>query len=219
MMESNLANFSSILRKSRNVAVGRSALSKSSFPSCPNSFPTNDAVWLTDTEAILKAGGAYVPLDPQTPGERLRHVLDDSGLNLLLTDRQTLAVLPALDGVQSLCLDTLLTLPNVKDLHTSFSLGEVKAGAALPLTHLGGPASTLARRRAIDGLRKKQAYARAEERLQQETEQQPDAWVHNSTEEEILDSDRRVLLRRVIGVLPPAQQQAIERCRWPSSRQ
>jgi RNA polymerase sigma-70 factor, ECF subfamily len=69
---------------------------------------------------------------------------------------------------------------------------------------------TLARRRAIDGLRKKQAYARAEERLQHETEQQPDAWVHNSTEEEILGSDRRVLIRRVIGVLPPAQQQAIE---------
>ena len=69
---------------------------------------------------------------------------------------------------------------------------------------------TLARRRAIDGLRKKQAYARAEERLQHETEQQPDAWVHNSTEEEILDGDRRVLIRRVIGMLPPAQEQAIE---------
>src|SRR5438034_3529556 len=35
---------------------------------------------------------------------------------------------------------------------------------------------TLARRRAIDGLRKKQAYQRAEERLKNETEQQPDAW-------------------------------------------
>jgi len=69
---------------------------------------------------------------------------------------------------------------------------------------------TLARRRAIDGLRKKQAYARAEERLQQETEQQPDAWVHNATEEEIAVSDTRVLIRRVIAVLPPAQQQAIE---------
>jgi RNA polymerase sigma-70 factor (ECF subfamily) len=69
---------------------------------------------------------------------------------------------------------------------------------------------TLARRRAIDGLRKKQAYARAEERLQQETEQQPDAWVHNTTEEEITVGDRRVLIRRVIAVLPPAQQQAIE---------
>src|SRR5436853_6175293 len=69
---------------------------------------------------------------------------------------------------------------------------------------------TLARRRAIDGLRKKQAYTRAGERLQQETEQQPDAWVHNATEEEITFSDTRVLIRRVITTLPPAQQQAIE---------
>ena len=69
---------------------------------------------------------------------------------------------------------------------------------------------TLARRRAIDGLRKKQAYARAEERLQNETEQQPDAWVHNSTEEEIVLSDTRSLIRNVISGLPPAQQQAID---------
>jgi hypothetical protein len=33
--------------------------------------------------------------------------------------------------------ETLLNLPNVKDVHTSFSLGEVKAGGALPLSHLG----------------------------------------------------------------------------------
>ncbi|MDP9254897.1 MAG: sigma-70 family RNA polymerase sigma factor [Verrucomicrobiota bacterium] len=68
---------------------------------------------------------------------------------------------------------------------------------------------TLARRRAIDGLRKKQAYARAEERLQAETEQQPEAWVHNATEEEIAFSDTRVIVRRGINALPPAQQQAI----------
>jgi RNA polymerase sigma-70 factor (ECF subfamily) len=69
---------------------------------------------------------------------------------------------------------------------------------------------TLARRRAIDGLRKKQAYARAEERLQAETSQQPDAWVYNSTEEEINFADTRVLVRSVISSLPPPQQQAIE---------
>ncbi|MEP6685616.1 MAG: sigma-70 family RNA polymerase sigma factor [Verrucomicrobiota bacterium] len=69
---------------------------------------------------------------------------------------------------------------------------------------------TLARRRAIDGLRKKQAYARAGERLQNETEQQPDAWVHNATQEEISFSDTRILVRKVINMLPPAQQQAIE---------
>ena len=69
---------------------------------------------------------------------------------------------------------------------------------------------TLARRRAIDGLRKKQAYARAGERLQAETEQQPEAWVHNTTAEEIDFADTRVLVRQVISSLPPAQQQAIE---------
>src|SRR3954466_14368253 len=69
---------------------------------------------------------------------------------------------------------------------------------------------TLARRRAIDGLRKKQAYARAEERLQNETEQQPEAWVHNATEDEIVLSDTRALIRKVIAGLPPPQQQAID---------
>ena len=69
---------------------------------------------------------------------------------------------------------------------------------------------TMARRRAIDGLRKKQAYARAEERLQLQTEQQPDAWVHNATEEEIAFGDTRVLVRQVISRLPVAQQEAVE---------
>src|SRR6201988_2363992 len=69
---------------------------------------------------------------------------------------------------------------------------------------------TLARRRAIDGLRKKQAYARAEERLQSETEQQPDPWVQTTTELEINMGDRRVLIRRVIDSLPLPQQEAVE---------
>jgi RNA polymerase sigma-70 factor (ECF subfamily) len=69
---------------------------------------------------------------------------------------------------------------------------------------------TLARRRAIDGLRKKQAYSRAEERLQSETEQQPEAWVHNSTELEINRGDTRELIRKVIDSLPEPQQRAVE---------
>ncbi len=43
-----------------------------------------------------------------------------------------------LDAFSRLAMEVLFKLPNVKDLHTSFSLGEVKAGAALPLQHLGG---------------------------------------------------------------------------------
>ena len=41
-----------------------------------------------------------------------------------------------LDAYSRWSMDTLFKLPNVKDLHTSFSLGEVKSGAALPLAHL-----------------------------------------------------------------------------------
>ena len=41
-----------------------------------------------------------------------------------------------LDAFSHFATETLLNLPNVGDIHTSFSLGEVKAGAALPLTHL-----------------------------------------------------------------------------------
>jgi RNA polymerase sigma-70 factor (ECF subfamily) len=69
---------------------------------------------------------------------------------------------------------------------------------------------TLARRRAIDALRKRQAYTRAEERLQSETEQQPGAWVQNVTETEIHSGDRRVLMNKVLEELPEAQRKTIE---------
>lgn len=46
-----------------------------------------------------------------------------------------------LDAFSRFSIETLLNLPNVKDIHTSFSLGEVKAGAALPLGHLKAAAA------------------------------------------------------------------------------
>ena len=41
-----------------------------------------------------------------------------------------------LDSFSRFALNSLMRLPYVKDLHTSFSLGEVKASSALPLGHL-----------------------------------------------------------------------------------
>ena len=46
-----------------------------------------------------------------------------------------------LDAFSRFSIESLLNLPNVKDVHTSFSLGEVKAGAALPLGHLKAAAA------------------------------------------------------------------------------
>ena len=45
-----------------------------------------------------------------------------------------------LDSFSRFALQRLINLPNVKDLHTSFSLGEVKASSTLPLGHLSTPA-------------------------------------------------------------------------------
>ncbi|WP_203933636.1 non-ribosomal peptide synthetase [Virgisporangium ochraceum] len=39
------------------------------------------------TLAVLKAGGAYVPLDTRAPADRLRDILDEGSVELLLTDR------------------------------------------------------------------------------------------------------------------------------------
>lgn len=43
-----------------------------------------------------------------------------------------------LDTFSQFARQVLINLPNVKDIHTSFSLGEVKASASWPLAHLKG---------------------------------------------------------------------------------
>jgi len=48
-------------------------------------------------------------------------------------------VCPDLAEFSRFAREVLLNLPNVKDLHTSFSLGQVKAAGALPLAHLAQP--------------------------------------------------------------------------------
>lgn len=53
---------------------------------------------------ILKAGGAYVPLDPAYPSDRIKYVLDDAGVKLLLTQEPLLSSLPG-TSADVLCLD------------------------------------------------------------------------------------------------------------------
>ncbi|MBI0329352.1 non-ribosomal peptide synthetase [Burkholderia plantarii] len=55
--------------------------------------------------AIMKAGAAYVPLDPSYPADRIAAMIDDSGIGLLLAQRDI--DLPSRDGVERVDLDTL----------------------------------------------------------------------------------------------------------------
>ncbi len=57
--------------------------------------------------AILKAGGAYVPIDVSYPENRLRHVLQDSGINVLLTHSPLRDALPESTSAQVICVDHL----------------------------------------------------------------------------------------------------------------
>ncbi len=43
---------------------------------------------VTSILAVMKAGGAYVPLDPEYPKERLKYMLEDAGIEVLLTVRK-----------------------------------------------------------------------------------------------------------------------------------
>ena len=65
---------------------------------------------------------------------------------------------------------------------------------------------TLARRRAIDKLRKKQTYFRAQERLREQPEPAP----HHGADQEAAATDTANIFTRVIATLPPAQREALD---------
>ncbi len=69
---------------------------------------------------------------------------------------------------------------------------------------------TLARRRAIDRLRRRQAYTRAKDRFEEHVEQQPASWVGNRIDDELIAADLRRFLERQMRTLPAYQREVIE---------
>jgi RNA polymerase sigma-70 factor (ECF subfamily) len=69
---------------------------------------------------------------------------------------------------------------------------------------------TLARRRAIDRIRRRQAYARAEERLRLETEHEPQQARHQGVEEDVNAADRAEIFQKLLAQLPAAQREALQ---------
>lgn len=68
---------------------------------------------------------------------------------------------------------------------------------------------TLTRRRAIDKLRKKQAYQRVEDRLRVETEHVAPDSARRGADDDAAAADQAEILQRVIHTLPDAQREAL----------
>lgn len=90
--------------------------------------------------AVIRVGGCYVPLDPVYPSDRLSFMIEDSGLDIVITDNASVASVPgdasrllnvdALDGAQN-----TLSVPEVPEsspedplyiIYTSGSTGKPK---------------------------------------------------------------------------------------------
>jgi amino acid adenylation domain-containing protein len=70
---------------------------------------------------VLKAGGAYVPLDPEYPAERLRFMMTDAEISVLLTTERLSSLLPTHDA-QVISLDkdrAQLSAAQVSNPHTA----------------------------------------------------------------------------------------------------
>ncbi len=81
---------------------------------------------------ILKAGGAYVPLDPSHPAERLKMILEDSAVSVLLTDERLRQDAEAIAGESAAPLARIADAENLAYvLYTSGSTGRPK-GVGLP---------------------------------------------------------------------------------------
>ena len=107
--------------------------------------PTDDAL-VSNAGSSGAAGSGAEPVDPlagvdlaalameraiaQIPEVVSCHYISGTGTFELQVVAQDL------EHFSRFALGNLINLPNEKDLHTSFSLGEVKAGTPLPLRHL-----------------------------------------------------------------------------------
>ena len=65
--------------------------------------------------AILKAGSGYLPIDPTYPEERIKYIIEDSGVDLILTESKYKDMVP----VKSILVDDENSYKSYKDFKTN----------------------------------------------------------------------------------------------------
>ncbi|WP_113050179.1 non-ribosomal peptide synthetase, partial [Paenibacillus polymyxa] len=120
--------------------------------------------------AILKAGGAYVPIDPEYPEERIRYLLEDSGAELLLSQRREQVFFEPGIPVIDLSDAQLWSSEFEGYTHTHGSDAISNGGSALDLSHViytsgttGKPKGVMVNHRNVVRLVKSTSYATLDE--------------------------------------------------------
>ena len=100
--------------------------------------------------AILKAGAAYVPLDPAYPKERFEYLLEDTGMQVLLTEKKLAATFDKA-GARILCVDECEAPSAVLDAGNPSSSGTAKNLAYVMYTSgsTGQPKGVMVENRAV----------------------------------------------------------------------
>ena len=70
---------------------------------------------------ILKSGSPYVPIDPEYPEEKVRHVIEDANLRIILIDDSTEKKLPLTQITRAFSVQQVLRKTNQIQLHRCFT--------------------------------------------------------------------------------------------------
>ncbi|MGZ4164376.1 MAG: non-ribosomal peptide synthetase, partial [Tumebacillaceae bacterium] len=115
--------------------------------------------------AILKAGAAYVPLDPQYPEERLRFMLEDTGIDVLITQSHLREKMPAAN-LQILCIEQeeeMLAQESAENVHLSAVTSDALAYVIYTSGSTGLPKGVVVPQRGVLRLVTGQTYVKLDE--------------------------------------------------------
>ncbi|WP_427156903.1 amino acid adenylation domain-containing protein [Aliinostoc sp. HNIBRCY26] len=94
-----------------------------------------DINFLIGILAIYKAGGAYLPIDSQYPPDRIKYMVSNSAVNIILTDSSCLDIFTELVG-NNLHLKSLVCLDNAENTINSTALTDINIYNQLHFQHL-----------------------------------------------------------------------------------
>lgn len=103
-------SYRQLLEEARSIAAGLRGLGVDRSE-CVGLFVESSLDLMLGTWGILFSGAAYLPLAPEYPDERLRHMIGDSRLSVVITQQHLKAALKelVLPGIAIVCLEELST--------------------------------------------------------------------------------------------------------------